>query len=76
MTLYIQDKESAEREMKKAEEAKWAGVPAWKRKLLEEKEKAAAEARAPEEWKAKEEEERRVHIDAMPEWKRNIVLKN
>ena len=57
------------------EEAKWGGVPAWKRKLMEQKEQKAMEARASEEQKAMEEAMRRAQLESMPEWKRNLVLK-
>ncbi len=71
----VQAKAAAEKDQREAEEAKWAGVPVWKRKLMEEKEKKAVEERAPEEMKAMEREAKVAQIHAMPEWKRNLVLK-
>lgn len=66
---------AAEQAKFEAEEQKWAGVPAWKRKILEEKEKKAAIARAPDEQLEREEAERAAKLEAMPEWKRNLILR-
>ena len=42
---------------------------------MQEKERKVADARAPEEQRASEEAERKARLDAMPEWKRNILVK-
>ena len=61
----MQAKEAAKQE----EEAKWAAIPEWKRKLMAEKQKKAAEERA------QEEVERSAMLETIPEWKRNPFLK-
>ncbi len=66
--------EATEREHKEAEEAKWAGVPAWKRALMEEKERKTAEARAPVERQAGAKEKKMAELESMPQWKRNLLL--
>ncbi len=68
---YCEAKDSVEREHREAEEAKWAGVPAWKRALMEGK---AAEARAPVERQAMVKEKKMAQLESMPEWKRNLLL--
>lgn len=56
------------------EEAKWAGVPAWKRKLLEEKEQKRIEAEAPMREAQRLEEERQAHFNSLPAWKQKLLL--
>ena len=55
--------------------AKYEGVPAWKRKILEEKERKAALANAPAEEKSRQEKEEQERLAALPEWKRNLIMK-
>ena len=75
VSLSIQVSVAADQAKLETEEMKWSGVPAWKRKILEEKEKKAAVGRAPDEQLAREEAERAAKLEGMPEWKRNLVLK-
>lgn len=56
-------------------EAKWEGVPAWKRKILEEKQRKADVAQAPQEERDRLEKEAAGKLASMPEWKRRLVLK-
>ncbi|XP_071509587.1 unconventional myosin-XVI-like [Diadema antillarum] len=66
-------KQEEERRKQEAEEAKWQGVPPWKRKLMEEKEKKKVEET--EAAVDKEQQEREQKLRSMPTWKRNIVKK-
>lgn len=54
---------------------KWAGVPAWKRKVLEEKAKRDAAINAPKLEAERREAERQAKLAAMPTWKRNLLAK-
>lgn len=60
---------------KQLEQAKWKGVPEWKRKLIESKDEKRAKEIEPEMQRLREEAERETKLAAMPEWKRNIVIK-
>ena len=64
-----------EEEKKRLEEAKWAGVPEWKRKLIAAKDNKRAKESEPEMQKLKEEAEREAKLAAMPQWKRDLLLK-
>ena len=64
-----------EQSKKQAEEAKWGGVPAWKRKLLEDKDQRKAKDMEPELQKQRQEAEKQAKLNAMPEWKRNLLIK-
>ena len=60
---------------KQLEAAKWEGVPDWKRKLIEAKDDKRAKEMEPEMQRLKEEAEREAKLAAMPQWKRNILIK-
>lgn len=72
---FLQAKVQDEESQKQADEAKWEGVPAWKRKLLEGKDQKKAKEMEPELQKQRKEAEKQAKLDAMPEWKRNLLLK-
>ena len=55
------------------EQAKWQGVPEWKRKLMVEKEKKKVEEA--EALVDKAQVEREEKLRSMPTWKRNIMKK-
>ena len=57
------------------EEAKYAGLPAWKVAVLKEKARKEAEAMAPTLKEAKEKEALRAKVMAMPAWKRDLYIK-
>ena len=42
---------------------------------MEGKERKVAEAKTPDEQRAREEAEKKARLNAMPEWKRNILVK-
>jgi len=58
------------------EEKKWEGVPAWKKKLLEEKAAKDAAKMAPILEEQRREAERQAKLQQMPSWKRKLVTKN
>jgi len=64
-----------EEEKKQLEEAKWKGVPEWKRKLLAAKDEKRTKDMEPEMQRLKEEAEREAKLAAMPQWKRDLLLK-
>jgi hypothetical protein len=55
--------------------SRWEGVPVWKRKLIEDKERKATSARATQENEHNLQKEKELKLAAMPEWKRQLVLK-
>lgn len=57
-----------------AEEAKWEGVPVWKRKLLEEKDRKREEAEQPAREAERLQREARERFNALPAWKQKLVL--
>ncbi|XP_019634626.1 PREDICTED: espin-like [Branchiostoma belcheri] len=62
-------------EQQKEVEDKWANVPDWKRKLLQEKQQKQQEVRSEEDEVKRKEDERKKKLAAMPTWKRNLVKK-
>ncbi|XP_066266634.1 unconventional myosin-XVI-like isoform X2 [Branchiostoma lanceolatum] len=62
-------------EQQKEVEDKWANVPDWKRKLLQEKQQKQQEVRTEEDEVKRKEDEKKKKLASMPTWKRNLVKK-
>jgi len=57
------------------EEERWKDIPAWKKKLILEKEQKKAEDEAPAEAERRRQEEEEARLQSLPDWKRDIILK-
>lgn len=56
------------------EEARWDGVPEWKRKLLQDKARKQWDAEEPARQAAKAEAERQEWFNSLPAWKQKLLL--
>lgn len=73
--LNVQAKQLEEERKREEEEAKWRGVPEWKKKLMIAKEQKKAEEDAQHQEVNKEKIELEAKLAEMPEWKRKIYIK-
>ena len=60
---------------KEQDQQKWASVPEWKRKLLEQKEKEKEERERPKRLEEMQKKELQEKMAAMPPWKRELFAK-
>lgn len=64
----------AERRRQAEEEARYAGLPEWKKKLMKQKHSEAAVSAAVVRGADLEKQRKMAEISSMPEWKRKLFL--
>ena len=69
----IRAKEEARLAAIAAEEARWEGIPAWKRKVLEAKEEEQRKKETPQREKERKAKEREEQLKKMPDWKAQLA---
>lgn len=58
-----------------AEQERWKGIPEWKKRLMMEQEKKKQAEMGPQEQERLKKEQEQAKLQAMPNWKRNLVTK-
>ncbi|KAK2180827.1 hypothetical protein NP493_425g05029 [Ridgeia piscesae] len=59
----------------RAEQERWKGIPDWKKRLMMEQEKKKQADMGPQELERQRKEQEKAKLQAMPDWKRNLVTK-
>lgn len=71
----LQDQARGQQAKTKAEEERWADVPAWKRSILEAKEQQKREEEEVVNAAQRKKDTDKAHFESLPKWKQDLLRK-